>query len=621
MFKAFNIRMKLIAMILTILIPVLVLESINISEQLRSSVENELQSNIQLAQAISHSFISYLEEIWIREADISTYIASNPDLSSEQISSYLGTLMENQSTIQTLTWISPEGLVRGSSRQDMLNRSLRDREYVVKILEGQEKFVSNLMVSLSTGIPILPVARGIKKDGKLKGIMLAVVNISKLGEKFSNLSFCDGEVFQIIDGNGMIVYSNDEPDIFLQKQYLSTDDIKRKALEGQLIRIPKYTSNIDGIARMSIAYPVNQIGWAIAINSRYDVVLKNGYKKMWNSIFTLMIVMIFSIGLAMLLSHHISLPIIKLRQTAAMITKGDFSVRTNISGYDEIAVTSQVFDRMAESVEQYDKLKSEFFSNISHELKTPINVIFATAQLLSKIQDDPDLPGYQQKVQKHMTIVIQNCYRLIRLVNNLIDITRYDNGFLKLNPEKHNIVQVVEEIVISVVKYAQAKGITILFDTDTEENLIQCDPDIIERIILNLLSNSIKFTNPGGSITVSVIDKQEGVSISVKDTGIGIPQDKLDIIFDRFRQVDSSLSRNHEGSGIGLSLVKTLVETHKGKIFVTSKPGDGTEFTIELPSKLNCEADIQQEDIKDINVKSLIERANIEFSDIYFNSL
>jgi signal transduction histidine kinase len=166
------------------------------------------------------------------------------------------------------------------------------------------------------------------------------------------------------------------------------------------------------------------------------------------------------------------------------------------------------------------------------------------------------------------------------------------------------------------VDYGRNKGIRIQFDTEYEEKTIRCDPDKIERIMLNLLSNAIKFTGSGGIIKVRVLFKDKKVAISVKDTGIGIPEDKLPLIFDRFIQVDRSLSRMNEGSGIGLSIVKALVEMHGGTIGVSSRLGEGSEFIFELPDRLIDEGD--KEALGFYNDQNSEYRISVEFSDIYF---
>jgi signal transduction histidine kinase len=203
----------------------------------------------------------------------------------------------------------------------------------------------------------------------------------------------------------------------------------------------------------------------------------------------------------------------------------------------------------------------------------------------------------------------------LRLINNLIDITKIDSGYFDLIESNYDIVSIVENVTLSVADYVENKGLSLIFDTNIEEKVIACDPEKIERIILNLLSNAVKFTPKGGNIAVNKEDGTEYVCIKVRDTGRGIPHEKLDSIFERFVQVDKSLTRDHEGSGIGLSLVKALIELHGGKITVSSKEGQGTEFVLYFPCKL---ADETVELAKhDITNKTSIDKINIELSDIY----
>lgn len=263
-----------------------------------------------------------------------------------------------------------------------------------------------------------------------------------------------------------------------------------------------------------------------------------------------------------------------------------------------------------------ETLKTEFFTNLSHELKTPLNVILCTLQLLDTFTIGCEINDKERKFKKYSNIMKQNCYRQLRLVNNMIDITKLDAGFFELNLQNCNIVNIVESVTLSVAEYIKSKSIELIFDTDIEECIISCDPEKIERVILNLLSNSIKFTKPGGSMTVNMYDKGENIIISIKDTGIGIPNDKVDIIFDRFRQVDRSLTRNQEGSGIGLSIVKSLVELHGGNISVISEYGKGTEFIIMFPViVIPKENDICE--LFEAESQERIERIHVEFSDIY----
>lgn len=263
-----------------------------------------------------------------------------------------------------------------------------------------------------------------------------------------------------------------------------------------------------------------------------------------------------------------------------------------------------------------ETLKTEFFSNLSHELRTPLNVILSALQLLELYSKDSDIHNIEIKLKRYIKIMKQNCYRQLRLVNNMIDITKLDAGFFELNPQNCDIVNIVENITLSVSEYIKNKSIELIFNTDIKECITACDPDKIERVVLNLLSNSVKFTRQGGIITVSMYCKGENIVISIKDTGIGIPPDKLNIVFDRFRQVDKSLTRKQEGSGIGLSIVKSLVELHGGKVSLFSEYGKGTELMIEFPIMVLTEDNSVYKVIEDES-QERIERIHIEFSDIY----
>lgn len=263
-----------------------------------------------------------------------------------------------------------------------------------------------------------------------------------------------------------------------------------------------------------------------------------------------------------------------------------------------------------------DNIRSEFFSNISHEFKTPLNIILTTMQLINqKIENNNIQVNDDTKLSKYMTLIKQNSYRLLRLVNNVIDMSKIETGYYDIHLENHNIVSVIENITMSVAQYIEDKGICLIFDTESEEEIIACDPDKIERIMLNLLSNAIKYTGKNGQIDVNLKVDSSNVIITVKDNGIGISEEKLNSIFERFAQVDNIVTRKSQGSGIGLSLVKSLVEMHNGRIFAKSYPEEGTEFIVEIPIVV-LDTDNNIKNHSDLT-SSRVEKCNIEFSDIY----
>jgi methyl-accepting chemotaxis protein len=265
-------------------------------------------------------------------------------------------------------------------------------------------------------------------------------------------------------------------------------------------------------------------------------------------------------------------------------------------------------------MEEALKLQDELFVNVSHELKTPLNVIYSAIQLIELYLQMGNSENYKGKINKSINSIKQNCYRFTKLINNILDISKIESGHFNMRESNEDIVYVVENIVLSVAEYVESKDLTIIFNTDVEGKIIACDPEKIERVVLNLISNAIKFTNAGGKILVNMHENKDTVDITVKDTGIGISDDHIKNIFKRYHQADKSLSRNAEGSGIGLSLVKSLVELHGGKISVKSEVGKGSTFKIELPNKL---VEDFENDILDNKFVNKLEMINIEFSDIY----
>ncbi|WP_300855238.1 ABC transporter substrate binding protein [uncultured Clostridium sp.] len=270
-------------------------------------------------------------------------------------------------------------------------------------------------------------------------------------------------------------------------------------------------------------------------------------------------------------------------------------------------------------VEEANNLKTNFITNISHELKTPINVILCAIQLL----ESKGCNNYKNR--NTMGIIKDNCYRLTRLINNMIDIEKAELNNLKLSLEEVNIVSLAEELVMSVVPYAEKKNLTLIFDTNEEDVMMSVDISKIERVILNLISNAIKFSRENGEIYVTVTSQDECLEISVEDNGIGIADKHKRDIFKKFVQVDNSLNRKNEGSGVGLSIAQSLVELHNGKITVESEINKGTRFTVILPKEIfKYEDSNNDKDLKDSNDMRVIEynestkfKTRTELSDIY----
>ena len=231
----------------------------------------------------------------------------------------------------------------------------------------------------------------------------------------------------------------------------------------------------------------------------------------------------------------------------------------------------------AEKLQEVDRMKSHFFANISHEFRTPLTLILGPAERI--ISECPN-----ESLTRQANMIKKNANRLLGLINQLLELSKLESGKLKFSASRNNICSFVKGIAMSFESIAESKDIVLKVILEKEEIPVYFDKEKMEQIIINVISNAFKFTHEGGKISVRVKENENYTAdITVRDTGIGIPQKEIPKIFDRFYQVDGTHTREHEGTGIGMALTKELVELHKGEIEIDSAVGEWTEVRITLP--------------------------------------
>jgi signal transduction histidine kinase len=264
----------------------------------------------------------------------------------------------------------------------------------------------------------------------------------------------------------------------------------------------------------------------------------------------------------------------------------------------------------------FERLKTNFLAQMSHELRTPLNSIISSLKLLETYTRKGDTNFNVDKLTKQYTIINQNSLRMLRLINNLLDISKIDSGELKMNVKNVDIVSLMKDIVSSVSQYASGMGIGLVFTCDVKEKYLPCDSDLIERMALNILSNALKFSASGDKITVDIRSNDEQIEMSFKDTGAGIPIGKISSVFEKFVQADKTFTRQSEGSGLGLTIVKSIVEMHGGTISLSSIVESGSEFIIQIPIKAPHYS-LYARKSSDKNGRKICDKVNTELSDIY----
>ena len=310
---------------------------------------------------------------------------------------------------------------------------------------------------------------------------------------------------------------------------------------------------------------------------------KNGWTA---AIIGLVLALLVAAGIAVRLTQSVSRPVQELERGMRLVADGEFDATLAISPNraDEFGRLAASFAEMSRQLAELDRLKAEFVSVASHELKTPINVILGYAQLLREGLYGPQTDG-QRKVA---AVLEQQAQTLSRLVKQLLDVTRLEAGVAKLDIRPVQLTKMLKELEQAFRVLADQRGIRFhLMLHDGTPEVVNWDHDRINEVLGNLLSNAFKFTERGGEVELTVFPVEDGIQMDVHDTGAGIPPEQLPRVFEKFYQADNQAAAAHGGTGLGLAIARQIVEAHNGSISVESTPGVGTVFTIVLPERVS----------------------------------
>ncbi len=248
-------------------------------------------------------------------------------------------------------------------------------------------------------------------------------------------------------------------------------------------------------------------------------------------------------------------------------------------GIAQISTQKELLQVQAEKLQELDRTKSNFYTNMTHEFRTPLTVILGMTDQAENDYPPPVPDTFRQNI----TMIRRNGQQLLRLTNQLLDLSRLDAGQLPVHLVQDDVVGFIAYLVQSFQSFAATKNVQLHFQPKVSAMQMNFDQEKLQSIVVNLLSNAIKFTPPDGHVYVFTANTEETLTVRIKDTGIGISPEKLPYVFDRFYQVDATSTRREEGSGIGLTLAKELVQLAGGTLSVNSVPGEGSEFVITLP--------------------------------------
>ncbi len=354
--------------------------------------------------------------------------------------------------------------------------------------------------------------------------------------------------------------------------------------------------NLSGATYVAVAAPVafgdRRVG-TVLLRANLTRVTQQIRAQSYAALLGLVIGVAVVLLVAARLRRVISEPVLALSTASERIARaGDYSIRAAKHGEDEIGALTDAFNEMVAGIERRDeqlrtasRLKDEFLAALSHELRTPLNAIVGWLQILRTSPDNPPLR------ERALNSLDRNARAQARLIEDLLDVSRIVTGKLQLNTAVVDLVTVIDAALDVIRPAASAKGITVERDLLPSPRLVAGDADRLQQVVWNLLSNAVKFTPSGGRVDVSLTEAAASYTITVRDTGIGIPPEFLPRMFDRFLQADGSTTRQHGGLGLGLAIVRDLVVMHGGRVEASSAgPGHGATFSVVLPQLLTSRA-------------------------------
>lgn len=369
------------------------------------------------------------------------------------------------------------------------------------------------------------------------------------------------------------------------------DSSKGRRLDGHILRHSEAIQALNGDA----AYGVHNLpdsGWvmyvAVPVVTRGEITgiifissSMNDVKEAVTYIRSLMVTIsvisgVLVIFLSFLFSNSLVKPIERLTKVSEKMSKGQLSTRVKIKSSDEIGLLGESFNSMAEQLEKIESNRLKFLGDISHDLKTPLATIKVLAESL---EGEEDIEIYQE----FFGDIVSEVDRMTLMVNNILELNKITNANIPLKKSDFTYADIVNQCIYSVTTLANNKDIRIDFVDKSHGELFYADKEKIKAMALNLVENAVKYTERGGRVEVCLKKEESFFNLMVKDNGKGIPEEDLPFIFDRFYRVDKTRHRDTGGSGIGLSIVKTVVDLHRGRVVVKSELGEGTEFIVSLP--------------------------------------
>lgn len=587
-----SIRGKLFALLLIVFVPFVILQIISLISQYHEIIDVEFKANQDYAQAISTAFTNYIDGLWNSEFTLGQAMVSNPSIDSDKIEQYMNDALVSQTAVVRYSWVDTNGVVTASTYKGGKGISLADEECIQHIINGEDEYVSPIIQGRLNNDIIMSVTRAVLRGGKLVGIIVAAVDVKKIGLILPDSREGKGRTFIIMDKNSMIVYRSGLEDISLNRRAVDPNFPGIASLNGYTLRVNSWTSQYDGIKRMGISVPIKNIGWECYAASPVDEVIKENIHQMRRSIAVSVVVIAGSAAALYIFGRMFLKPVMVLKNASDEISCGNLEARTNIKGDDEFAEACMAFDRMAEKTQQLEVSRQLFFRESVHELRNPMTSVKGIVSLLriragegKPLSDSAELMG----------ILESEVDRLSGLLNEITEAFRASKEDIRLKVSYGRID--IKDIITYVLNPFMASETGRKFNLRQEYDgplWTMGDRERLGDVIRNLIGNALKYSPEGTDVDINISrDENYGV-IAIRDRGIGIPENQLNKIFESFYRSDNIKGKDPGGMGLGLYICKDIIMRHGGNIWAENNTDGGSTFYVKLPLYNDGKSDKKQ---------------------------
>ncbi len=482
-----------------------------------------------------------------------------------------------------------------------------DREWFQETMKTGKPFLGLPTLSRATGRPNIPYSVPIlDNQGEVQAIFVGGISLGVLSDAITKFQTGRSSRTSLLDlrGGGVLLAHPD------RKRILTPSTGRNKAVDRLLKRErgAMETADSNGKPSLIVYAPVPRLPWGVLIIQPSQAALAPLSESLREGIFIVAAVLLGAALAGGWSAHYLTRPIAHLRQAANALAAGDLDQRVHFTRKDELGDLGRGFDHMAAALAEHraqleaayqdlqrqnrliqkaNRMKSEFLANMSHELRTPLNGIIGFAEMMH----DEKLGPVSEPHKEYLGDILVSARHLLQLINDVLDLAKVEAGKLEFQPEPVEIGKLLREACDIVRTLAAKKELKIEIDVKPEIGSVALDPAKFKQVLYNYLSNAIKFTPEGGRIAVRALPHgPRAFRLEVEDTGFGIAPGDIASLFLEFQQLDATLARKFQGTGLGLALTKKIVEAQGGSVGVTSTPGVGSTFFATLPRRPDAES-------------------------------